>query len=130
MAHERLTQSTLPEALSAALSDFAELFRKELRLAQAELASNVSTKVRGATWLVMASLFAILTLVLILGALVAWITTFDVSLHFAFLVVAAGVGVVALLARLAQQAWRRWLATLLHPPRRGAGRPTPPVLRQ
>ena len=98
MAHERLTQSTLPEALSAALSDFAELFRKELRLAQAELASNVSTKVRGATWLVMASLFAILTLVLILGALVAWITTFDVSLHFAFLVVAAGVGVVALLA--------------------------------
>src|SRR5919205_686670 len=98
MAHERLTQSTLPEALSAALSDFAELFRKELRLAQAELSSNVSTKVRGAIWLAMASLFAILTLVLILGALVAWITTFDVSLHFAFLVVAAGVGVVALLA--------------------------------
>ena len=98
MAYERLTQSTLPEALSAALSDFADLFRKELRLAQAELSSNVSTKVRGGIWLAVAGLFAILALTLVLGGLVAWLTTFDVSLPFAFLIVAAGVGVVALLA--------------------------------
>src|SRR5262245_14173284 len=98
MAHERLRHPTLPEALSNALSDFAELFRKELRLAQAELSSNISTKVRGGIWLAIAGLFAILALALILGALVAWIITFDLSLHFAFLIVAAGVGVVALLA--------------------------------
>jgi hypothetical protein len=98
MARERLRQPSLPEVLTDALSDFAELFRKELRLAQAELSSNVSTKVRGGIWLGVAGLFAILTLALILGALVAWITTFDVSLHFAFLIVAAGVGGVSLLA--------------------------------
>ena len=84
--------------LSDALSDFADLFRKELRLAQAELSSNVSTKLRGSIWLAIAGLFALLALALILGGLVAWITTFDVSLHFAFLIVAAGVGLVAVLA--------------------------------
>jgi hypothetical protein len=46
----------------------------------------------------MAGLFALLALALILGGLVAWITTFDISLHFAFLIVASAVGVVAVLA--------------------------------
>jgi uncharacterized membrane protein YqjE len=98
MARERLRQSSLPEALSDTLSDFADLFRKEVRLAQAELSSNVSTKLRGSIWLAIAGLFALLALALILGGLVAWIATFDVSLHFAFLIVAAGVGLVAVLA--------------------------------
>jgi hypothetical protein len=98
MAPDRLRKSSLPEVLSDALSDFADLFRKELRLAQAELSSNVSTKLRGSIWLAIAGLFALLALALILGGLVAWITTFDVSLHFAFLIVAAGVGLVAVLA--------------------------------
>jgi uncharacterized membrane protein YqjE len=98
MARERFRQPSLPEALSDALSDFADLFRKEVRLAQAELSSNVSTKLRGGMWLGIAGLFALLALALILGGLVAWITTFNVSLHFAFLIVAAGVGVVAVLA--------------------------------
>jgi uncharacterized membrane protein YqjE len=98
MAREQLRKPSLAEALSDAVSDFADLFRKELRLAQAELSSNVSTKLRGSIWLAMAGLFALLALALILGGLVAWITTFDVSLHFAFLIVAAGVGLVAVLA--------------------------------
>src|SRR5512133_2308645 len=98
MARERLRKPSLPEVLSAALSDFADLFRKELRLAQAELSSNVSTKLRGSIWLAIAGLFALLALALILCSLVAWITTFGVSLHFAFLIVAAGVGLAAVLA--------------------------------
>jgi uncharacterized membrane protein YgcG len=97
MAHE-LRKPSLPEVLSAALSDFADLFRKELRLAQAELSSSVSSKLRGSIWLAIAGLFALLALALILCSLVAWITTFGVSLHFAFLIVAAGVGLAAVLA--------------------------------
>ena len=97
MARE-LRKLSLPEVVSDALSDFADLFRKELRLAQAELSSNVSTKLRGSIWLALAGLFALLALALILGGLVAWITTFGVSLHFAFLIVAAGVGLAAVLA--------------------------------
>ena len=101
MARDRLRQPSLPEALSDTLSDFADLFRKELQLARAELSSNVSTKLRGSIWLGIAALFALLTLALILGALVAWITTFNVSLHISFLIVAAVVGLVAVLAYLA-----------------------------
>jgi hypothetical protein len=91
----------LPEALSDTLSDLADLFRKELQLARAELSSNVSTKLRGGIWLGIAGLFAVLAVALILGALVAWITTFNVSLHVSFLIVAAGVGIVAVLAYFA-----------------------------
>src|SRR4026207_549695 len=98
MARDQLRKPSLPEVLSDALSDFADLFRKELRLAQADLSSNVSTKRRGSIWLAIAGLCALLALALILGGLVAWITTFDVSLRFAFLSVAAGVGLVAVLA--------------------------------
>ena len=101
MARDRLRQPSLPEALSDTLSDFADLFRKELQLARAELSSNVSTKLRGGLWLGIAGLCALVTLALILGALVAWITTFNVSLHLSFLIVAAGVGLVAVLAYFA-----------------------------
>ena len=101
MARERLRQPSLPEALSDTLSDFADLFRKELQLARAELSSNVSTKLRAGVWLGIAALCAILAVALILGALVAWITTFNVSLHVSFLIVAAGIGMMAVLAYFA-----------------------------
>ena len=101
MARDRLRQPSLPEALSDTLSDFADLFRKELQLARAELSSNVSTKLQGGIWLGLAGLFALLTLALILGAFVAWITTFNVSLHVSFLIVAAVVGALAVLAYFA-----------------------------
>lgn len=100
MARERLRQPSLPEAFSEVLSDLADLFRKELRLARAELSANVSTKLRGGLWLGLASLFGLAAFALVLGGLVSWITTFDVTLHVAFLIVAAGVGLLAILAYL------------------------------
>jgi hypothetical protein len=101
MARERLKQPSLPEVLSDVLGDFADLFRKELRLARAELSFNISAKVRGAVWLGVASLFGLLALASLLGAAVAWITTFAVSLHIAFLIVAAGIASLAALAYFA-----------------------------
>jgi Putative Actinobacterial Holin-X, holin superfamily III len=100
MTRERLGQPSLPEAFSEVLSDLADLFRKELRLARAELSTNVSTKLRGGIWLGLASLFGISAFALVLGGLVSWITTLDVPLHMAFLIVAAGIGLLAILAYL------------------------------
>ena len=114
MARERLRQPSLPEVLSDVLGDFADLFRKELRLARAELSSNISTKVRGAVWLGVAGLFGLLALASLLGAAVAWITTFAVSLHIAFLIVGA---VVALLAAFAYFAGRSEIQAELTPSR-------------
>ena len=104
MARERLRQPSLGETFSEVLSDFADLLRKELRLARAELSSNLSAKVRGSIWLGLAGLFGLLALGLMLGALVTWITTWDVSLHFAFLLVGAGVALIAVIAYVAGRA--------------------------
>src|SRR5262245_19407413 len=101
MARERLGQPSLPEVLSQVLGDFADLFRKELHLARAELSSNVAAKMRGGVWLGIAGAFAVAALGALLGALVAWITTFAVSLHVAFSIVAAGVALLAVVAYLA-----------------------------
>jgi hypothetical protein len=101
MVRARLRQPSLPEAFSEVLTDLADLFRKELRLARAELSSNLSAKLRGGIWLSVAALFGLLALALILGAIVAWITTFNVSLHFAFLIVGSGVALLAVLAYFA-----------------------------
>ena len=101
MDRERIRQASLPEAFSEVLSDLADLFRKELRLARAELSANISAKLRGGIWLGLASLFSLAAFALVLGGLVSWITTFDLSLHLAFLMVGAGVGLLATLAYLA-----------------------------
>jgi hypothetical protein len=114
MARERLRQQSLPEVLSDVLGDFADLFRKEIRLARAELSLNISAKLRGAVWLGVAGLFGLLASASLIGALVAWITTFSVSLHAAFLMVAAG---VALLAAFAYFAARSELQAELAPSR-------------
>jgi len=101
MARERLRQPSLGETFSEVLNDFAVLFRKELRLARAELSSNLSAKLRGSIWFGLAGVFGLLALGLILGALVAWITSLGVSLHFAFLMVGAGVALFAAVAYFA-----------------------------
>jgi len=103
MDRERFKPSSLPETFSQVLSDLADLFRKELRLAQAELSSNVSSKLRGSIWLALAGVFGLASFALVLGALVAWITSLDVSLYVAFLIVAAGVGLLAVIAYVAGQ---------------------------
>jgi VIT1/CCC1 family predicted Fe2+/Mn2+ transporter len=102
MAHERLRrQPGFPEVFSEVLNDFADLLRKELNLARAELSSNMSAKLSGTIWLSLAGVLALAALALLLGAVVAWITTFEISLHVAFMMVAAGVAVLAAFAYFA-----------------------------
>ena len=114
MANERFRQPSLPEILSEVLGDFVGLFQKELQLARAELSSNISAKFRGGAWLALAGLLGLLAFALLLGSLVTWIATFDVSLHVAFLMVAAG---VALLAAFAYFAGRKEIQAEFTPSR-------------
>ena len=89
MAREHTRQARFPEAFTEVLSDFGDLFTKEVRLAKAEMSENISTKIRGGLWLAVAGLFFVLAIALVLGAAVVWLTTLDIRLHFAFLIVAA-----------------------------------------
>ena len=61
----------------------------------------MSAKLRGTIWFSLAGVLALAALALLLGAAVAWITTFGISLHVAFMIVAAGVVVLAAIAYLA-----------------------------
>ena len=51
MPHERLMRTTLPHTLSEVVSDLADLFQKEIRLARAELSDKIATRVHaGSGW--------------------------------------------------------------------------------
>ena len=87
MATER--DSALPRALSDVLSDFADLFQKELRLARAELSSKLSIKLRAGIWLATAAGLALVVVILLAQALVLWIAaTFTITVHLSCLIVA------------------------------------------
>jgi type IV secretory pathway VirB6-like protein len=88
MAADRLRDSMLPSAFSNVLSDFADLFQKELQLAKAEFSSKLTTKLRGGVWMLAASALFLLAGAIFSEALVIWITTFGIALHVACLIVA------------------------------------------
>ena len=89
MGADRLRHSTLPSAFSNVLSDIADLTQKELQLAKAELSSKLNTKLRGGVWILVAAALVVLSGAVFSQALVIWITTFDIALHTACLIVGA-----------------------------------------
>jgi len=89
MAADRLRDSMLPSAFSNVLSDFVDLFQKELQLAKAEFSSKLTTKLRGGVWMLAASALFLLAGAVFSQAVVIWITTFGIALHMACLIVAA-----------------------------------------
>jgi putative superfamily III holin-X len=97
MATER--ESALPRAFSDVLSDVADLFQKELRLARAELSSKLSIKLRAGIWLATAAGLALVVVILLAQALVLWIAaTFAITVHSSCLIVAVSLAAVAALA--------------------------------
>ena len=101
MAAERLRDSMLLNAFSNVLSDFADLFQKELQLAKAEFASKLTTKLRGGVWIIAASALLLLAGAIFSEALAIWITTFGIALHVACLMVAVALLLLALVAFVA-----------------------------
>jgi hypothetical protein len=98
MPSDRLRNSTLPRALSDVLADLADLFQKELRLARAELSAKLATRLRAGIWLSTAAVLGLLAGILLVQALVVWITTLGVSLHSSCFMVAAVMAAAGALA--------------------------------
>jgi hypothetical protein len=65
-----LANSTLPRAVADALSDFPELVSKEIQLAKAEIAANISSGIAASAWLIAAALLILLAGFLVVEALV------------------------------------------------------------
>ena len=86
---ERVKDTALPRALSDVVSDLADLFQKELRLARTELSEKLSNKLRAGIWMSASAAFGAAAALLILQALVFAIASYGIAMHWACLIVAA-----------------------------------------
>lgn len=87
---DHLKNSALPRALSDVVSDFADLFQKEIRLAKAELSEKLSLKIRAGVWIsVAAGLGLVAGLVLIEALIFGIAAALGIELHWSCLIVAA-----------------------------------------
>jgi hypothetical protein len=98
MAHERLTNTTLPHTLSEVVADLADLFQKELRLGKAEIASKISAKLNAGIWMSAAGVLAVVAAFIIVQAIIFAIASYGIAVHWSCLIVAAGVTALALVA--------------------------------
>jgi uncharacterized protein YacL len=89
MAHERLRNSGLAQALTDLLADLADLLRKELQLAKTEITEKMVSRLRASVWMVVAGVLGMVAALLLVEAAVFAIASFGIALHWSCLLVAA-----------------------------------------
>jgi hypothetical protein len=95
MALDRLKDGSLPDALSSVVGDLADLFQKEIRLARAELSAKLATKLQAGVWMSAAGVLGLVAALLVVQAAVFGIASYGIALHWASLIVAGAVAVLA-----------------------------------
>lgn len=98
MALERVKDGALPRAVSDVVSDLADLFQKEMRLARAELSEKIANKLHAGVWMSAAGLLGIVSGLLALQAAVFAIASYGFPMHWSCLIVAGVVAAIALMA--------------------------------
>jgi Putative Actinobacterial Holin-X, holin superfamily III len=88
MAHD-LRNSGLVQALTDLFGDLADLLRKELQLAKAEISEKIASRLRVGIWMVVAGALGLLAALLLVEAAVFAIASFGIALHWSCLIVAA-----------------------------------------
>jgi hypothetical protein len=88
MAHD-LRYSGLVQALTDLLGDLADLLRKELQLAKAEITEKIASRLRVGIWMVVAGALGMVAALLLVEAAVFAIASFGIALHWSCLIVAA-----------------------------------------
>ena len=98
MALERVKETALPTAVSEVVSDLADLFQKELRLARAEISDKIGTKVQAGVWMSAACVLALIAVLFGLQAAVFAIASYGIAMHWASLIVAGLIAAIAAIA--------------------------------
>jgi uncharacterized membrane protein (DUF2068 family) len=88
MAHD-LRNSGLVQALTDLFGDLADLLRKELQLAKAEITEKIASRLRASVWMVVAGALGLIAAMLLVEAAVFAIASFGIALHWSCLIVAA-----------------------------------------
>jgi len=95
MAPEGLKDSALFSAVRDLLADVADLFKKELRLARAEVAESLSGFVQAGIWMAVAGLLGFIALLLVIEGIVFGLSSLGIALHWSCLIVAAVLAALA-----------------------------------
>lgn len=95
MAYERLSNATLPHTLSEVVADLADLFQKELRLAKAEISSKISAKLNAGIWMSAAGVLGLMAVFIALQAAIFAIAEAGIAMHWACLIVAGALAILA-----------------------------------
>jgi hypothetical protein len=77
------------------LTDVSDLFRKELRLAQAEMRQAAVKAAQAGAWMAVAGIAALIVVLLLVQAAIFAIASLGLALHWATLIVAAILAAVA-----------------------------------
>jgi Putative Actinobacterial Holin-X, holin superfamily III len=101
MAHERLRDSGLVQALTDLFADLADLLQKELQLAKTEITEKLVSRLRASVWMVVAGVLGMIAVLLLIEAAVFGIASFGLALHWSCLIV-AGVLIAAAAAAFFQ----------------------------
>ena len=88
MAHDGLRNSPPLDALKDLFGDVSDLVRKEIRLAKAEIGAKISAGVTAGAWMAAAGFLALIAILLLVQALVFFIASFGIGMHWACLIVA------------------------------------------
>src|SRR6185295_3325580 len=72
-----------------------DLFRKEIRLAQAEFSQKIKDGVKASAWMFVAGFLALVTFFILIEAAIFGIASLGVALHWSCLIVAALLGAAA-----------------------------------
>jgi uncharacterized membrane protein YqjE len=95
MPHESLKDATLLSGLRELFADLADLVQKEIRLARAEVTQAISNRVQAGVWMGVAGFLGLIALLLVVQAIVFGIASFGIALHWASLLVAVILGLIA-----------------------------------
>jgi len=95
MGPDALRNTPVARAFSDVLTDLSELISKELRLARAEMAEKITTKLRASVWMAIAGVLALIVLLLLAEAAVFAVASFGLAMHWACLTIALALALIA-----------------------------------
>lgn len=87
-----------PGALvSTLINDFTDLMRKEIALAKGEFAQNISEKVMGSVWMIVAGVVFLVAVLTAVAGVVFLIASFGLAMHWSAFIVAGALALVGLI---------------------------------
>jgi hypothetical protein len=95
MPFDGVRNSALVRTLADALEALPDLFRKEIRLAQAEFSEKIKDGVKASVWMIVAGFLALISIFILIEAAIFAIASLGLALYWSCLIVGGVIGAAA-----------------------------------